>query len=132
MRNPAKSLRNAQLPSPLPTGIVREISLDVARAAVAVIHERRWAATPRAAEAYGRAIAVITIDNDLGAVCDADYADMRVREMAEAAHAIVQAARADFLEGMTLISRILDADLVDPLLDHALAPAYAVVAFEIA
>lgn len=132
MRNPARSLRRAQSPSPLPLHVVREIAVDVARAALVVIQERRWAQTPRSVDAYAKCIAIVTIDDDLGAVCDADYAEMRIRDMAEAAHGIVQAARADLADGMAFISRVLDCDLVDPTFDDALACVYAVVAIRLA
>ena len=109
----------------------RTAAVCVADAAMNVFTQGRWTPTVVGEQAYMLATQILVIEADMGPVCDAAYAEPRIMHMAQAAHMLVQIARAEGSVGNARISPSADAWLVDCGVDEMLVPAYAIVATRI-
>lgn len=109
----------------------RTAAVNVAETAMAVFASGRWATTMEGQQAYALATQILVLEAEMGPVCHADFAARHIRTMAEAAHLLVQTARMERDAGNAMISRIVDAWLIDCQVDQLLVPAYAIVAIAV-
>lgn len=122
-----KTGRCTAAPSTLLLNIAREAACAVAESAMTVFGEGRWAPTDMARQAYALTVNILELEAEIGAVCEACFAETRIRAMAQNAHLIIQHARLALASGEATISRILDWQLLDAGMEETLVPAYAIV-----
>lgn len=115
-------------PSPAMLSIAREAAVAVADTALGVVTSGRWMPTEHCTQGYKLAMNILELEANLGAVCEASFAEASIRAMAENAHCIIGHARFDAAMGNASLSRIADWQLTDGCIEDALVPAYAIIA----
>ena len=108
--------------------IAREAACAVAEASMTVFAEGRWTNNEMGAQAYALTVSILTLESELGPVCEACFAERHIRAMAQAAHLVIQHARLAVASGEALVSRISDWQLMDGCMEDALVPGYALIA----
>ena len=107
--------------------IAREAACAVAETAMTAFAEGRWTTDGMGAQAYQLTVSILTLESELGPVCEACFAERHIRAMAQAAHLVIQHARLAMNSGEAQLSRILDWQLLDGGIEDALVPAYALI-----
>lgn len=108
--------------------IAREAACAVAETSMAAFAEGRWAQTETATQAYALTVNILSLEAELGPVCEASFAERHIRAMSQSAHLVIQHARLALNSGEARLSRVVDWQLLDGGMEDALVPAYALIA----